>query len=161
MHGAVSTLSNPVIPSTIKILKLGIIIKTNQASIMFMLHTFPPTDLQTFGQKLCLPWVDTWSWSHVIHFWMFTAATESEEEVPSLLWGLDPIFSAFARLYIKDVQEMKESKQVPGELWDCYDMYNITGFNEKPSITVLWTDNPAPDKNFSLPSVSERSSEDR
>uniref|UniRef100_A0A670I251 CST complex subunit STN1 n=1 Tax=Podarcis muralis TaxID=64176 RepID=A0A670I251_PODMU len=34
--------------------------------------------------------------------------------VPSLLWGLDPIFSAFARLYIKDVQEMKESKQVPG-----------------------------------------------
>ncbi|XP_028586194.2 CST complex subunit STN1 isoform X2 [Podarcis muralis] len=44
---------------------------------------------------------------------MFTAATESEE-VPSLLWGLDPIFSAFARLYIKDVQEMKESKQVPG-----------------------------------------------
>ncbi|XP_033005630.1 CST complex subunit STN1 [Lacerta agilis] len=45
---------------------------------------------------------------------MFTAATESEEEVPSLLWGLDPIFSAFARLYIKDLQEMRESKQVPG-----------------------------------------------
>ncbi|XP_060130704.1 CST complex subunit STN1 isoform X2 [Zootoca vivipara] len=45
---------------------------------------------------------------------MFAAATESEEEVPSLLWGLDPIFSAFARLYIKDLQEMKESKQVPG-----------------------------------------------
>ncbi|XP_061492066.1 CST complex subunit STN1 [Rhineura floridana] len=45
---------------------------------------------------------------------MFATATESEEEVPSLLWGLDPIFSAFARLYIKDIQEMKESKQIPG-----------------------------------------------
>ncbi|XP_054839040.1 CST complex subunit STN1 [Eublepharis macularius] len=37
-----------------------------------------------------------------------------EEEVPSLLWGLDPVFSAYARMYIKDIQEMKESKQVPG-----------------------------------------------
>nr|XP_056705824.1 CST complex subunit STN1 isoform X1 [Euleptes europaea] len=39
---------------------------------------------------------------------------ELEEEVPSLLWGLDPVFSAFTRMYIKDIQEMKESKQVPG-----------------------------------------------
>uniref|UniRef100_A0A674IAR9 CST complex subunit STN1 n=1 Tax=Terrapene triunguis TaxID=2587831 RepID=A0A674IAR9_9SAUR len=37
-----------------------------------------------------------------------------EAEMPSLLWGLDPVFSAFARLYIKDIKEMKESKQVPG-----------------------------------------------
>ncbi|NWV19050.1 STN1 protein, partial [Origma solitaria] len=37
-----------------------------------------------------------------------------EEETPSLHWGLDPIFSAFARLYIKDILEMRESKQVPG-----------------------------------------------
>ncbi|NXI67701.1 STN1 protein, partial [Anseranas semipalmata] len=37
-----------------------------------------------------------------------------EEETPSLLWGLDPVFSAFARLYIKDIKEMRESKQVPG-----------------------------------------------
>ncbi|KAM7171123.1 CST complex subunit STN1 isoform 2-T6 [Macrochelys suwanniensis] len=37
-----------------------------------------------------------------------------EAEIPSLLWGLDPVFSAFARLYIKDIKEMKESKQVPG-----------------------------------------------
>ncbi|NWX82768.1 STN1 protein, partial [Nothoprocta pentlandii] len=37
-----------------------------------------------------------------------------EEEIPSLLWGLDPVFSAFARLYIKDIKEMRESKQVPG-----------------------------------------------
>ncbi|NXN85358.1 STN1 protein, partial [Bombycilla garrulus] len=37
-----------------------------------------------------------------------------EEEVPSLHWGIDPVFSAFARLYIKDITEMRESKQVPG-----------------------------------------------
>ncbi|NXD77968.1 STN1 protein, partial [Halcyon senegalensis] len=37
-----------------------------------------------------------------------------EEEIPSLHWGLDPVFSAFARLYIKDIKEMRESKQVPG-----------------------------------------------
>ncbi|XP_048712102.1 CST complex subunit STN1 isoform X5 [Caretta caretta] len=36
-----------------------------------------------------------------------------EAEMPSLLWGLDPVFSAFARLYIKDIKEMNESKQVP------------------------------------------------
>ncbi|KAH0623773.1 hypothetical protein JD844_006891 [Phrynosoma platyrhinos] len=45
---------------------------------------------------------------------MFATAADSEVEVPSLLWGLNPIFSAFARLYIKDILEMKESKQVPG-----------------------------------------------
>ncbi|NWX76584.1 STN1 protein, partial [Alca torda] len=37
-----------------------------------------------------------------------------EEEMPSLYWGMDPVFSAFARLYIKDIKEMRESKQVPG-----------------------------------------------
>ncbi|NWY44712.1 STN1 protein, partial [Sylvia atricapilla] len=36
------------------------------------------------------------------------------EEMPSLHWGIDPVFSAFARLYIKDITEMRESKQVPG-----------------------------------------------
>lgn len=45
---------------------------------------------------------------------MFIISMELEEEVPSLLWGLDPVFSAFTRMYIKDIQEMKESKQVPG-----------------------------------------------
>ncbi|XP_053161650.1 CST complex subunit STN1 [Hemicordylus capensis] len=45
---------------------------------------------------------------------MLATCTETEEEAPSLLWGLNPIFSAFARLYVKDIQEMKESKQVPG-----------------------------------------------
>ncbi|NXV69453.1 STN1 protein, partial [Molothrus ater] len=37
-----------------------------------------------------------------------------EEEMPSLHWGIDPVFSAFARLYIKDITEMRESIQVPG-----------------------------------------------
>ncbi|KFQ85749.1 CST complex subunit STN1 [Phoenicopterus ruber ruber] len=37
-----------------------------------------------------------------------------EEETPSLHWGMDPVFSAFARLYIKDIKEIRESKQVPG-----------------------------------------------
>ncbi|XP_071987029.1 CST complex subunit STN1 isoform X2 [Engystomops pustulosus] len=36
------------------------------------------------------------------------------EELPSLLWGLDPVFLAFAKLYIKDILELKESHQVPG-----------------------------------------------
>ncbi|KAJ8365791.1 hypothetical protein SKAU_G00146220 [Synaphobranchus kaupii] len=39
---------------------------------------------------------------------------DTEEEPPSMLWGLDPIFSAYARLYIKDILQMKESYQVPG-----------------------------------------------
>ncbi|XP_031246475.1 CST complex subunit STN1 [Mastomys coucha] len=37
-----------------------------------------------------------------------------EEEVPPLFWGLDPVFQAFAKLYIKDILEMKESQQMPG-----------------------------------------------
>nr|XP_009670634.1 PREDICTED: CST complex subunit STN1 [Struthio camelus australis]XP_009670635.1 PREDICTED: CST complex subunit STN1 [Struthio camelus australis] len=45
---------------------------------------------------------------------MQSESKKYEEETPSLLWGLDPVFSAFARLYIKDIKEMKESKQVPG-----------------------------------------------
>ncbi|XP_013013764.1 CST complex subunit STN1 isoform X4 [Cavia porcellus] len=35
------------------------------------------------------------------------------EETPSLLWGLDPVFVAFAKLYIRDILTMKESRQVP------------------------------------------------
>ncbi|XP_067393109.1 CST complex subunit STN1 [Emydura macquarii macquarii] len=45
---------------------------------------------------------------------MQSEPAKHEVEMPSLLWGLDPVFSAFARLYIKDIKEMKESKQVPG-----------------------------------------------
>ncbi|NXL88778.1 STN1 protein, partial [Alectura lathami] len=45
---------------------------------------------------------------------MQSESKKYEEEIPSLLWGLDPVFSAFARLYIKDIKAMRESKQVPG-----------------------------------------------
>ncbi|NWH95826.1 STN1 protein, partial [Aegithalos caudatus] len=45
---------------------------------------------------------------------MQSESKKYEEEMPSLHWGIDPVFSAFARLYIKDITEMKESKQVPG-----------------------------------------------
>ncbi|NXM68563.1 STN1 protein, partial [Serilophus lunatus] len=45
---------------------------------------------------------------------MQSESMKYEEETPSLHWGLDPVFSAFARLYIKDIKEMRESKQVPG-----------------------------------------------
>ncbi|NXT55094.1 STN1 protein, partial [Pluvianellus socialis] len=45
---------------------------------------------------------------------MQSESKKYEEEMPSLHWGMDPIFSAFARLYIKDIKEMRESKQVPG-----------------------------------------------
>ncbi|XP_064125423.1 CST complex subunit STN1 isoform X8 [Loxodonta africana] len=37
-----------------------------------------------------------------------------EEETPSLLWGLDPVFLAFAKLYVRDILDLKESRQVPG-----------------------------------------------
>ncbi|KAM9818370.1 CST complex subunit STN1 isoform 1-T2 [Syngnathus typhle] len=37
---------------------------------------------------------------------------EDEVELPSMLWGLDPIFSAFARLHVTDILDMKESCQV-------------------------------------------------
>ncbi|XP_072477593.1 CST complex subunit STN1 isoform X3 [Notamacropus eugenii] len=39
---------------------------------------------------------------------------ECEEETPSLLWGLDPVFLAFAKLYVKDILSIKESQQAPG-----------------------------------------------
>ncbi|XP_069719349.1 CST complex subunit STN1 [Phaenicophaeus curvirostris] len=45
---------------------------------------------------------------------MQSESKQYEEEMPSLHWGMDPVFSAFARLYIKDIKEMRESKQVPG-----------------------------------------------
>lgn len=39
---------------------------------------------------------------------------QDADEPPSLLWGLDPVFSAYARLYVKDLVQMRESRQVPG-----------------------------------------------
>uniref|UniRef100_A0A672MU73 CST complex subunit STN1 n=1 Tax=Sinocyclocheilus grahami TaxID=75366 RepID=A0A672MU73_SINGR len=41
-------------------------------------------------------------------------ADADADELPSVLWGLDPVFSAYSRLYITDILQMKESRQVPG-----------------------------------------------
>ncbi|KAL7845698.1 hypothetical protein AOLI_G00238900 [Acnodon oligacanthus] len=45
---------------------------------------------------------------------MANEQSSAEDEPPSLLWGLDPVFSAYARLYIKDILQIRESRQVPG-----------------------------------------------
>ncbi|XP_045884042.1 CST complex subunit STN1 isoform X3 [Meles meles] len=47
-------------------------------------------------------------------FPMQPESSQGEEETPSLLWGLDPVFLAFAKLYIRDILDLKESRQVPG-----------------------------------------------
>uniref|UniRef100_A0A3Q3H0J9 CST complex subunit STN1 n=1 Tax=Kryptolebias marmoratus TaxID=37003 RepID=A0A3Q3H0J9_KRYMA len=44
---------------------------------------------------------------------------------PSLLWGLDPVFSAFARLYIKDILQMTESIQVPIYFYNQHPIYKV------------------------------------
>lgn len=49
---------------------------------------------------------------------MQAKAPDPENEPPSMLWGLDPIFSAFARLYVRDILDMEESTQVPGNFHD-------------------------------------------
>ncbi|XP_078080443.1 CST complex subunit STN1 [Mustelus asterias] len=38
----------------------------------------------------------------------------AEDIPPSILWGLDPIYRAFAKLYIKDILELKKSQPIPG-----------------------------------------------
>lgn len=45
---------------------------------------------------------------------MESKSSQCEDETPSLLWGLDPVFLAFAKLYIRDILALKESGQVPG-----------------------------------------------
>ncbi|XP_076982046.1 CST complex subunit STN1 [Tamandua tetradactyla] len=45
---------------------------------------------------------------------MQSRSTKCEEEIPSLWWGLDPVFLAFAKLYIRDVLDLKASREVPG-----------------------------------------------
>ncbi|XP_036919902.1 CST complex subunit STN1 isoform X4 [Sturnira hondurensis] len=45
---------------------------------------------------------------------MQSESSGCEEETPSLWWGLDPVFLAFAKLYIRDILDLKESRQVPG-----------------------------------------------
>lgn len=51
---------------------------------------------------------------------------EPKEETPFMLWGLDPVFSAFARLYINDILQMTESKQVPGiYFYNSHPIYKV------------------------------------
>ncbi|XP_070326219.1 CST complex subunit STN1 isoform X4 [Odocoileus virginianus] len=45
---------------------------------------------------------------------MQSKSSHCEDETPSLLWGLDPVFLAFAKLYIRDILDLKESGQVQG-----------------------------------------------
>ncbi|XP_074540331.1 CST complex subunit STN1 isoform X3 [Halichoeres trimaculatus] len=45
---------------------------------------------------------------------MQSATKDSGEETPSMLWGLDPVFAAYAKLYVRDILQMTESTQVPG-----------------------------------------------
>ncbi|KAM4749930.1 CST complex subunit STN1 isoform 1-T1 [Anableps anableps] len=54
------------------------------------------------------------------------AAMDPAEEPPSMLWGLDPIFSAFARLFVKDILQMTESTQVPGiYFYNLHPIYKV------------------------------------
>lgn len=51
---------------------------------------------------------------------------EPKEEAPFILWGLDPVFSAFARLYIRDILQMTESTQVPGiYFYNSHPIYKV------------------------------------
>ncbi|XP_069756517.1 CST complex subunit STN1 isoform X2 [Narcine bancroftii] len=38
----------------------------------------------------------------------------TEDPVPSMLWGLDPLHGVFVKLYVRDILELKKSQQVPG-----------------------------------------------
>lgn len=48
------------------------------------------------------------------------------EEPPSVLWGLDPMFNAFNRLYVKDILQMRESCLVSGIVTFRFDNMNAT-----------------------------------
>ncbi|XP_071390233.1 CST complex subunit STN1 [Centroberyx affinis] len=55
-----------------------------------------------------------------------TFTMDPTEEPPSLLWGLDPVFTAFARLYVKDILQMRESIQVPGiYFYNSHPIYKV------------------------------------
>uniref|UniRef100_A0A096M718 CST complex subunit STN1 n=1 Tax=Poecilia formosa TaxID=48698 RepID=A0A096M718_POEFO len=48
------------------------------------------------------------------------------DEPPSMLWGMDPIFSAFARLFVRDILQMTESVQVPGiYFYNLHPIYKV------------------------------------
>ncbi|XP_029310081.1 CST complex subunit STN1 [Cottoperca gobio] len=57
---------------------------------------------------------------------MQPATMDPAEEPPSMLWGLDPIFSAFTRLYVRDILQMVESTQVPGiYFYNSHPIYKV------------------------------------
>uniref|UniRef100_A0A672H8N2 CST complex subunit STN1 n=1 Tax=Salarias fasciatus TaxID=181472 RepID=A0A672H8N2_SALFA len=57
---------------------------------------------------------------------MQAAAMDPAEEPPSILWGLDPLFSAFVRLYVRDILQMAESTQVPGiYFYNLHPVYKV------------------------------------
>ncbi|XP_068582630.1 CST complex subunit STN1 isoform X3 [Cebidichthys violaceus] len=57
---------------------------------------------------------------------MQPATMDPAEEPPSMLWGLDPIFCAFARLYVRDILQMTESTQVPGiYFYNLHPIYKV------------------------------------
>uniref|UniRef100_A0A3Q4ATH1 CST complex subunit STN1 n=1 Tax=Mola mola TaxID=94237 RepID=A0A3Q4ATH1_MOLML len=57
---------------------------------------------------------------------MQTDTMDPAEEPPSMLWGLDPVFSACARLYVRDILEMLESTQVPGiYFYNLHPIYKV------------------------------------
>lgn len=43
-----------------------------------------------------------------------SSGAADDDELPSMLWGLDPVFSAYSKLYIVDILQMRESRHVPG-----------------------------------------------
>ncbi|KAM3864847.1 CST complex subunit STN1 [Diretmus argenteus] len=56
----------------------------------------------------------------------FFVLADPMDEPSSMLWGLDPIFSAFARLYVKDILQMRESSQVPGiYFYNSHPIYKV------------------------------------
>lgn len=57
---------------------------------------------------------------------MQAAGMDPAEEPPSMLWGLDPMFSAFTRLYVRDILQMTESTQVPGiYFYNLHPIYKV------------------------------------
>lgn len=57
---------------------------------------------------------------------MQAAAVEAAEELPSIMWGLDPMFSAFCRLYVRDILDIPESIQVPGiYFYNSHPVYKV------------------------------------
>ncbi|XP_072559983.1 CST complex subunit STN1 isoform X1 [Paramormyrops kingsleyae] len=51
---------------------------------------------------------------------------QGEHEPSSLLWGLDPVLSSFAKLYVKDILRMRESSQIPDVyFYKCHPLFKV------------------------------------